>query len=99
LSQNNRDFELIYKIKDLFNSGYVARSKKDDTVELTIKNFNVLKQNLVPFLDRYNLEGAKSLDFNDFKTVLFLMNDKVHLTKEGYNKLKVIKDGMNTGRK
>lgn len=99
LSPNNRDFELIYKIKDLFNSGYVARSKKDDTVELTIKNFNALKQNLVPFLNRYNLEGAKSLDFNDFKTVLFLMNDKVHLTKEGYNKLKVIKNGMNTGRK
>jgi hypothetical protein len=99
LSQNKRDFELIDKIKDFFNSGYVTISKKDDTVELNIKNFKVLQQNLVPFFDKYKIEGAKFKDFNDFKTVIFLMNDKVHLTKEGYSKFKAIKDGMNTGRK
>jgi hypothetical protein len=99
LSQNKRDSELLDKINDFFNSGYVTKSKRDDTVELNIKNFKALQQNLIPFFGKYKIEGAKSKDFNDFKTVIFLMNDKVHLTKEGYSKLKAIKDGMNTGRK
>ncbi len=99
LSQNARDLELINKLKDFFNAGYVVSSDKRNSVELTIKKFSALKQDVVPFLDRYTLQGAKRTEFNDFKSALRLMEDKVHLTKEGYNIFKALKDGMNTGRK
>lgn len=68
-------------------------------MELRITEFKALKTTLVPFLDKYPLIGAKTLEYDDFKTVLELMDNKVHLTKEGYDQIKVIKDGMNTKRK
>lgn len=99
MSQNARNLELINKLKDFFNTGFIVSSDKRNSVELTIKRFSALKQDLVPFLDRYTLQGAKRTEFNDFKSVLRLMDEKVHLTKEGYNIFKALKDGMNTGRK
>lgn len=98
LTQNNRDTELMYKIRDLFKSGSIKCSDRDNTVELRITEFQDLK-NIVPFLDKYPLIGAKALEYVDFKTVLELMDNKIHLTKEGYDQIKVIKDGMNTKRK
>ena len=99
MSQNARDLELINKLKDFFNTGFIVSSDKRNSVELTIKRFSALKQDLVPFLDKYTLQGAKRTEFNDLKSALRLMDDKVHLTKEGYNIFKALKDGMNTGRK
>lgn len=88
----------MYKIRDLFKSGSIKCSDRDNTVELRITEFQDLK-NIVPFLDKYPLIGAKALEYVDFKTVLELMDNKIHLTKEGYDQIKVIKDGMNTKRK
>jgi len=99
LTQNNRDSELMYKIKDFFKSGNIRWSDRDNTVELQIREFQALKHTLVPFLDKYTLIGAKTLDYNDFKTVLKLMDNKAHLTEVGCNQIKMIKDGMNTKRK
>ena len=99
LTQNNRDSELMYKIRDFFKSGNIRCLVRDNTVELRITEFLALKTTLLPFLDKYSLIGVKTLDYNDFKTVLELMDKKVHLTKEGYDQIKRIKDGMNTKRK
>lgn len=99
LTQNNRDSELISVIRDFFESGKIRGSDRDNTVELRITEFQALKTTLVPFLDKYSLMGAKTLEYNDFKLILKLMENKIHLTKEGYDQIKVIKDGMNTKRK
>lgn len=39
----------------------------------------------------------KAFDYKGFKKVVTLMEDKVHLTKEGFAQFKVIKDGMYKG--
>ena len=44
--------------------------------------------------EEYNLLGVKVSDLKRFKKVIFLMENKVHLTKEGYAQFKAIKDGM-----
>lgn len=102
LTQNNRDSELMYKIRDFFKSGSIQCSDRYNTVELWITELQALKTILVPFLVaegvKYPLIGAKALEYVDFKTVLEIMDNKLHLTKEGYDQIKVIKDGMNTKR-
>jgi hypothetical protein len=50
------------------------------------------------FLDKYPLVGVKVKDFEDFKRVAELMNSKGHLTKEGLEAIRKIKQGMNTSR-
>lgn len=47
------------------------------------------------FFEEYKIQGVKSLDFNDFKEVSFLMKSKLHLSKEGLEKILLIKSGMN----
>ena len=54
---------------------------------------------IIPFFDRYNIKGAKELDFIDFKKVAEIINSKDHLTEDGFNKILTIKDNMNLKRK
>ncbi len=79
LTQNKRDSELMYKIKDYFKSGNIRVSDRDNTVELYIGEVQALKHTLVPFLEKYSLIGAKNLEYYDFKTVLNLIDNKAHL--------------------
>jgi hypothetical protein len=46
-----------------------------------------------------NLQGSKFMNFQDFNEVVKIMKVKGHLTKEGLEKIKGIKAGMNTSRK
>jgi len=38
-------------------------------------------------------------DYNDFKTILELIDNKAHLTKKGVEEIREIKNRMNTKRK
>ena len=53
---------------------------------------------IIPFWDKYPIQGVKSSDYADFCLVVDLMKNKVHLTKEGLEQITSIKIGMNTGR-
>ena len=44
------------------------------------------------------LYGSKSLELEDFKKAFFIMKDKKHLEEQGLEKLKNIKNFMNTKR-
>ena len=43
--------------------------------------------------------GKKILDFEEFCKVAELMQNKAHLTQSGLEEIRIIKAGMNTGRK
>ena len=43
---------------------------------------------------KYNLSGVKLLDFERFKEVSLLIENKMHLTSEGIALIKTIKDAM-----
>lgn len=49
--------------------------------------------------EKYPLQSKKILDFQDFLEVVKLLDSKQHLTLEGLNKIRVIKNGMNNSRK
>jgi hypothetical protein len=53
---------------------------------------------IIPFFEKYPIQGEKSLDFSDFKKVGEMLKNKEHLTSEGFNKILKIKAGMNEER-
>jgi hypothetical protein len=53
---------------------------------------------VIPFFDKYRIEGVKALDFADFKRATEIMKVKGHLTQSGLDEIRLIKVGMNTGR-
>ena len=96
LTQHNRDELLLRYFIEFFNSGNVF--KNGDSYVFKITKFSELDEKIVPFFKNYPILAAKSKDFNDWLQVFDLMKNKAHLTKEGLEKIKYIKAGMNTGR-
>jgi len=71
----------------------------ETSVAIQIVNTLDILNIIIPFFDRYNIKGAKELDFIDFKKVAEIINSKDHLTEDGFNKILTIKDNMNLKRK
>ena len=53
---------------------------------------------VIPFFNEYKIRGLKELDFEDFKKVAIMIENKEHLTSEGYKEILEIKNGMNLNR-
>lgn len=74
---------------------YFKRKGAGDFKVLSIADLNSI---IVPFFLEYQLQGVKSFNFADFRTVAEIMGVKGHLTTEGLAKIQAIKMGMNRGR-
>lgn len=63
-----------------------------------VTNFSDIKQKIIPFIEKYPLEGSKKLDFKDFCEIAEIVKSKDHLTASGLEKIRLIKARMNKGR-
>jgi len=70
------------------------------SVAIQIVNFSDIVNRIIPFFEKYELQGLKRLDFYDFKEdwVALMVASKEHLHKEGYDRILQIKEKMNAGR-
>jgi len=63
-----------------------------------VTGFSNITDKVIPFFLAHPLQGAKRKELADFIKVAELMKLKAHLTKEGLEQIRTIKDGMNTKR-
>ena len=68
-------------------------------IKYVVSNISDIMEKVLPFFDKYSIVGVKSQDYEDFKQVVLMVKDKKHLTPEGLNLIKNIKEGMNKLRK
>lgn len=94
LSQHIKDVELLERLCLFLDCGVVRISSSRGTGELVITKSSDLNQKVIPLLLKYNLSGVKLLDFERFKEVSLLIENKMHLTPEGLALIKTIKDAM-----
>ncbi|GAA5121468.1 hypothetical protein GCM10023339_38390 [Alloalcanivorax gelatiniphagus] len=78
---------------------YEARSKGILAGNFVVSKLSNLSGKIIPFFDQYHILGNKSKDYADFKRALELITKKAHLTAQGLDEIRNIKEGMNTGRK
>lgn len=74
---------------DFFNSGAVYENTEHVTY-LATKLSNI-QERIIPFFEKYPLQGHKHSDFKNFCLVAKLMEKKVHLTPEGLDQIIEIK--------
>lgn len=67
-------------------------------VSFNITSLDELDSKVLPFFAKYPLQGVKLLDYFDFVKVVRLMKNKTHLTAEGLDIIRNIKEGMNKKR-
>lgn len=100
---NIREKELILGLVKFFYpknlvDPYKYIYENENSVSLQITNFTDIVNIIIPFFEKYSVQGLKSLDFVDFKIVANLMLNKEHLSSEGSDKIFKIKAEMNQAR-
>lgn len=78
--------------------GRIELALKQSAVYFVISDFKHIFEKLIPLFDKYNIKGIKGLDYNAFKKVAMLINDKKHMCDPGISEIKSIKSNMNLGR-
>ena len=99
LAQHSRDEALIRSLIQYLDCGQVYVRGSGNAVDFKITKFDNLIGKLIPFFRTNPLIGVKALDFQDFCKIAELMKNKGHLTPEGLEEIKKIKEGMNLKRK
>jgi hypothetical protein len=98
ITQHSRDLQLMNSLAAYFGCGHLRVDPKTPAVYFSVSSFSDIDEKVIPFFQKYPLQGAKVLNFQDFCRVALLMKDKSHLTAEGLEQIREIKAGMNTGR-
>jgi len=93
---HNRDILLLHKIQKFFkNAGFINSSLARNSARFYISRKSDLINIVLPHFDVYQLQGNKLKNYLIFKEIVLLVNSKAHLTPEGFNKIKLLKEGLN----
>nr|YP_010121876.1 LAGLIDADG endonuclease [Monilinia fructicola]QRF72252.1 LAGLIDADG endonuclease [Monilinia fructicola] len=96
LTQHTRDEDFLKSLVSTLNCGrYIPKSGYG---EFIVEKFTDVSNKVIPIFEEFKLHGIKSKNFEDFQKVALLMENKVHLTREGLDEIKKIKGGMNKNR-
>lgn len=103
LTQHSRDETLMKVIADYLGWRLLIHrirkiNKDSKATYLVVQRLSDIIKIIIPIFDKYLLEGLKVKDYEDFKKVALLMDKKAHLTKEGLEEIREIKNKMNTKR-
>lgn len=78
--------------------GRIELDSRGSAGSFVTSKFSDISEKIIPFFEKYLIEGVKALDFSDFKRAFDIVKSKGHLTKEGLEQIRLIKSGMNRGR-
>lgn len=99
ITQHSRDEELMITIINYLGSGSLYYYSNQKAVALTVVDLSDINKKIIPFFDKNPILGVKQLDFLDFCKVAKLMTHGSHLTSEGLDFIRIIKDGARSENK
>jgi hypothetical protein len=80
------------------NIEYINITTTTKVVNFQVTKFSDINNIIIPFFNKYPIQGQKTLDFEDFKRVAEIMKINDHLTVKGFEEILKIKEGMNRNR-
>ena len=92
ITQHTRDEQLLNHIKDYFKVGVVRRSNNKGILCYRVRSRQHLREVIIPFFEKNTLRTQKKFDFQKFKQVFDLMEKNEHLTFEGLEKIRQLRD-------
>ena len=91
--QHERDIHILERIRNHLNVG-VVRKNHDNRYELRVRSLDDLNA-IVIFFEQFPLFTKKRFDFQIFKKIIFLMNEKKHLSEIGIKEIAHLAIKMN----
>ena len=94
------DEEILTHIRDTLGCGRIYQLNYErygwhPHVELKVSSIKEIRSKLIPFFRKYPLRGKKRHSFELFAQAAELFYNKEHLTMEGIDKLRLIREDMN----
>lgn len=83
---------------EFFNCGNYYFNSNKDIGDFIVSKLSYITDKIIPFFEKYPIEGVKAKDFIDFSKASKLIKYKLHLTESGLNEIRLIKNGMNKKR-
>lgn len=95
--QHSMDKGLLQSIVTYLGCGRVDVATRGDCW-FVVSKFSDIETKIIPFFNKYSIEGVKALDYTDFKSAAEIIKEKRHLTQSGLDAILKIRSGMNRGR-
>ncbi len=95
VSQNGDRAEVLRLLLDCFNCGSIRPDRSDRTLKYEVRSVQDLVEKVLPHFEKFPLLSSKRQDFEKFAQICRLMNDRRHLSKEGFNQIADLAFEMN----
>ncbi len=100
ITQGIKSIDSLKIVQKYFKCGNIFENKRNDNhkeslAKYCVRNRKDLELKITPFFNQYHLITAKKKDFQIFKKILVLMNNKKHLTVKGLKEIALLIEKMN----
>ncbi len=95
--QHERDIQVLHALKAYFGCG-VVRTNHGDRMAYRVRDLKHLNEIIIPFFEKHSLKTKKGIDFINFRRILLRMRKGEHLTPEGIEVIRSVKEKMNRGK-
>jgi hypothetical protein len=92
--QHEVDQQVLYALKAYFGCG-VVRKNHATRLCYRVRGHKNLISKIIPFFEKHQLKTRKHVDFEKFRKVVLLMEKREHLSADGLEKIRQIKETMN----
>ncbi len=100
VSQNPQGLKILETFRERLQCGTIKRNHRfsltDRTLVFVVRNQQDLLNRVVPFFEHYPIQSDKRNQFEKFKTVLLMIQQQKHLTREGFVEIIAIANEMDT---
>ena len=93
IDMDSRELELLQRIKKHLRCGNIHIGKSGK-VQYRVRSFSDIYKKIIPFFDKYKMEGGKIKDFEIFKIIAELMKERKHVTQEGFDRIRLMRKGL-----
>ena len=84
VSQNEDKRQVLDIIREYFGCGYIRRDYADKTVKFEVRDHYDIMVKIIPHFEIFPLLSRKQKDFELFKKICRIVDQKIHLTKDGF---------------
>lgn len=93
--QHESDVQILNALKSFWKCG-VVRKNHEDRMCYRVRGLSHLNTKIIPFFEKHKLKTKKRIAFERFRSAVLLMQKKEHLTFEGLDKIRKLREGINS---
>jgi LAGLIDADG endonuclease len=99
LSLNRKDLDLLWGLQAFFGCGWIRESKADRTFKYEVRSIDDLIRSVLPHFERFPLQGYKARSCAGFCRVCRMVEQGLHLQRDGLREIVDIAYQMNLGKR